>query len=359
MGSGRIQKLLIIFSISTLSASVFAGERLHEYESNKSDLNASELETRDIMSKLYEINARMYNMSKTRDKTNNKLIDVQSRADNLARSQAELETLIESQRGGLSRRLRALYKTGQNQLMRLIFSTTSSQELHQNLKYMRVITEQDYKLIKGHQINLAKLKQTKQKLNLEVKKLIAVRSLLKQQEADLESEQATKTALLKGIENRKSKVISNLNQIRSSLSEDELSMLNISFFENRGKLPNPVTSAKVTKGFGVIEHPVYGYRLSHKGLLFEGKGDIRSVFDGRVAFVGEIGGYGGVLILDHGDHYYSVYSNIKNLNLSIGQLIKKSEKISDLIGTFYFEIRHFSDAIDPKNWLEGGDKNET
>jgi septal ring factor EnvC (AmiA/AmiB activator) len=341
----------IVFSFSS-SFESYANEVVDDIVATKSDISANEEAARAMMSKLYTINTRMKTMSRSRDKANNKLIDVENRAQNLARDQAQLEGIIQSQRMALSKRLRTLYKVGENQLMRLVFSATSSQDLYQNMKYMRLMTEQDYKLIKKHQMNLTKLRDTKTRLQLEVKKLVSVRNLLHRQEVALEKEQESKARVLSHLNQKRQEKISDLKAMRKKLTEESLGLLDFSFSENKGKLNHPVGVEHKTRGFGLVEHPEYAYRLSHKGIMYEGAGYVRSIFQGKIAFVGSILGFGNTLIIDHGDHYYSVYANLGQTQFKKGDSITGNQVISSFSDRVYFEIRHFSDAIDPKYWLK-------
>ena len=85
---------------------------------------------------------------------------------------------------------------------------------------------------------------------------------------------------------------------------------------------------------------------------------VRSVYSGNAIFAGEIPGYGNSVIVDHGDHYYSVYSHLHSIDIEQGlqieanQVIGKSGSSGSEYGDgLYFEIRHFSEPADPKNWL--------
>jgi murein hydrolase activator len=83
---------------------------------------------------------------------------------------------------------------------------------------------------------------------------------------------------------------------------------------------------------------------------------VRAVFAGRVAFADRYGPYGRIVILDHGDHYYTVSGNLDEIDVKIGQDIGGGERIGtvgdDGRGSMlYFEVRHGSHAIAPDAWL--------
>ncbi len=83
---------------------------------------------------------------------------------------------------------------------------------------------------------------------------------------------------------------------------------------------------------------------------------VRAVFAGKVAFADRYGAYGRIVILDHGEHYYSVSGNLGSIDVKIGDTLAPGERIgtvgdSDSGSMLYFEIRHGSQTIAPGPWL--------
>jgi murein DD-endopeptidase MepM/ murein hydrolase activator NlpD len=83
---------------------------------------------------------------------------------------------------------------------------------------------------------------------------------------------------------------------------------------------------------------------------------VRAVFGGRVAFADRYGPYGRLVILDHGDHYYSVSGNLAAMDVKVGDEVSAGERIG-AVGDegrgamLYFEIRHGTETIPPSPWL--------
>ncbi len=83
---------------------------------------------------------------------------------------------------------------------------------------------------------------------------------------------------------------------------------------------------------------------------------VRAAFAGRVSFADRFGAYGRIVILDHGDHYYTVSGNLDEMDVKIGQDLAAGERIGtvgdDGRGSMlYFEVRHGSAAVPPGPWL--------
>ncbi len=83
---------------------------------------------------------------------------------------------------------------------------------------------------------------------------------------------------------------------------------------------------------------------------------VRAVFAGRIAFADRFGPYGRIVIVDHGDHYYTVSGDLDEVDVKIGQDIDAGERIGTVGddgqgAMLYFEVRHGSRTIAPGPWL--------
>ena len=83
---------------------------------------------------------------------------------------------------------------------------------------------------------------------------------------------------------------------------------------------------------------------------------VRNARKGKVIFDGKMPGYGNMIILDHGQRYYTLYSHITNTDLGIGDVLNTGDLIGECESNsnganFYFEIRKDGKPIDPKLYI--------
>lgn len=84
---------------------------------------------------------------------------------------------------------------------------------------------------------------------------------------------------------------------------------------------------------------------------------VRAVFAGRVAFSDEYANFGRVVILDHGDHYFTVSANLGTIEVKIGDDLAAGNRLGTVAGAgpdrgvLYFEVRHGADTLDPAPWF--------
>jgi murein DD-endopeptidase MepM/ murein hydrolase activator NlpD len=83
---------------------------------------------------------------------------------------------------------------------------------------------------------------------------------------------------------------------------------------------------------------------------------VRAIFGGRVAFADRYGAYGRIVIIDHGEHYYSVSGNLASIDVRLGDQIAAGERVGTVGDEgqgpmLYLEIRHGAETIPPGPWL--------
>jgi len=84
---------------------------------------------------------------------------------------------------------------------------------------------------------------------------------------------------------------------------------------------------------------------------------VSAVQAGKVIFVGPFRSYGTVMIIDHGQAFFSIYGQLGVTLKAKGDLVSPREAIaaagdSEDGGAVYLEFRQSGDALDPSAWLE-------
>jgi septal ring factor EnvC (AmiA/AmiB activator) len=347
-----------------------AVESLQEkIQESRKGLVEAEAQKRRILGSLYIINKRMRKISSDKGQLTNQLFQVQDNVKAIAKVIAGLEVQIEKQRGHLKRRLRALYKLSGRGYVGMLFSSGSSLELDETLRFLKIVTESDYHLIRSFQQNVVTYKVQKHRLRGQIDKLVVLEKNIKKQEGLLASEHRAKSKIASELDQTK---VANLNRIKtlrtkgeklagdlsSSMSLSDL--LKPSIYEQRGQLTSPVLG-EIVQNFGLVTDERYKIRLSHKGWRYATSkaATVTAIFEGTVLFSDLVDGYGETVIVDHGDHYYSLYALIARPRVKTGDSVKRGQALAEAgppnkrFGDgIYFEIRHFSEPENPGNWIK-------
>lgn len=130
------------------------------------------------------------------------------------------------------------------------------------------------------------------------------------------------------------------------------------FADRKGALPWPV-QGKVIQSFG-SRHDGAGNKS--RGVMIDAAhGDsVRAIAPGRVVFAEWLRGFGLLLIVDHGDRYFSLYGHNETLLKDVGDLVEENHEIATVGASggmttsgLYFEIRHQAKPVNPAQWCAG------
>jgi septal ring factor EnvC (AmiA/AmiB activator) len=128
----------------------------------------------------------------------------------------------------------------------------------------------------------------------------------------------------------------------------------------RGRLDWPVKGA-VSAPFGKFTHPEFAAEIIRKGIDIEAtRGEpIKAVERGRVVYAGHFSGYGNMVIVDHGERYYTIYGHLADMLKKNGDEVGRGEALgrvgaSESMGgaKIYFEMRKDGRSVDPLTWLK-------
>jgi septal ring factor EnvC (AmiA/AmiB activator) len=117
---------------------------------------------------------------------------------------------------------------------------------------------------------------------------------------------------------------------------------------------------ELLSGFGKTRHREFAAEVFRNGIDIRASlgQDIKAVEKGTVAFADRFAGYGKMIIVDHGERYYTVYAHLSEILKKNGDSVKRGETLglagdSDSLAgaTLYFELRRRS-FVDPLPWFK-------
>jgi murein hydrolase activator len=128
----------------------------------------------------------------------------------------------------------------------------------------------------------------------------------------------------------------------------------------RGRLEWPV-HGRITAPFGKYRHPVFAAEIVRKGIDIDAPlgEEIKAVEKGRVVYADRFSGYGNMVIVDHGERYYTIYGHLSEMLKKTGDEVRRGEVLGragdsdSLAGSkLYFEIRKDGHSLDPVPWFK-------
>jgi septal ring factor EnvC (AmiA/AmiB activator) len=128
----------------------------------------------------------------------------------------------------------------------------------------------------------------------------------------------------------------------------------------RGRLDWPVKGA-ISAPFGKFKHPQFAAEIVRNGIDIEAStGEpVRAIERGRVVYADRFSGYGKMVIVDHGERYFTIYGHLSEILKKSGDEVRRGEvlgRVGDsdsLAGSkLYFELRKDGHSVDPQPWLK-------
>ncbi len=151
----------------------------------------------------------------------------------------------------------------------------------------------------------------------------------------------------------------------SVMSQEELAQRMMEYFQDQQTVLASTPSiwpvkGWITSGFGSRKSPFTGKRTMHSGLDIATKSGtpIIAPAAGIVSFSGKKGGFGNVLVIDHGNGYTTFYGHCKKLYKKVGDKVKRGDKIAEVGNTgrstgshLHYEVRVNGVATNPSKFI--------
>ncbi len=382
------RKILISFLATLLMAPSFAcpatpsrdleGIR-KKIESERKGLSQLQIKEGSVLESLDKIQSELDKRTKELKLANTRLSSV---ASELALKEAEAQSLtrsIAARQPILAKRAAALYRwqKGGSPLMVLNGDVSLSQFL-QRRKYLATAVAFDQTLLtklqeeSAHQEILRdELARKKEELNEQKQVLnVAKEGVRREAEkkkvllASLRREKTTRLRVLKEMEAAAQRLEKMMEEIsrRAMIKPRETPSPRspgVGLDALRGKLDWPA-QGQVTAPFGKHQHPEFAAEIVRKGIDIDAAlGEvIKAVEKGTVVYADRFSGYGKMVIVDHGERYYTIYGHLSEILKKTGDDVRRGEVLGragdsdSLAGAkLYFEMRKDGRSVDPVPWF--------
>ncbi|MBU6258652.1 MAG: M23 family metallopeptidase [Burkholderiales bacterium] len=126
--------------------------------------------------------------------------------------------------------------------------------------------------------------------------------------------------------------------------------------KRRAFLASPVAFSRITSGFAMRFHPIFGKWKKHNGVDYAAPigTPVHAVGDGVVAFAGRQNGYGNVVMIQHSNGRETVYAHLSRIDVRRGQKVQQGLRIGAVGMTgwatgphLHFELRIHGVYTDP------------
>ncbi len=291
---------------------------------------------------------------------------------------------LNDRRDRLARRLRNLYKRGPARDLEFLLSPSSFAQLLARWDFLVMVAEQDRVLMEDvrsrkQQVevtqdrledNLTQVQRTAKRTNAENSRLATLRqtraSSVKQIKTQREAYEEAAAELERTARAIQS-LLARLERQRREETDKAKAQGRVpqpytgNFAQGQGRLPWPLRGSVVGR-FGPETHPKWGTTTLNNGIDIEAPigTPVRAVAKGRVDYTSEdFSMYGKIIVVNHGDGYYTLYGHLSDIlasqgqEVASGQTIARSGDTGSLKGPIlHFEVRKGAGSLNPQSWLE-------
>jgi septal ring factor EnvC (AmiA/AmiB activator) len=342
-------------------------------------------ETRELARKLKGRETQALGQLRRTDRelalTRNRLRSLTRRRQNLGQqlelTRTDLQHSIQSLSGARARlrlRLRSLYKFGPAREMEILLSRQSFAQLLARWDFLQMVAEQDRQLmeeVRGRkeevealedrlQGHLSQIERTTRQTTGQNERLARLRTQRQTQVSSIQTQrQAYEEAAAELEQTARSlqRLLVQLEQKRKAAPQPYSG----SFARGEGSLDWPVRGRLVGR-FGPETHPRFGTTINNNGVDIAAQlgTPVRAVAKGRVEFTNDdYASYGPIVILNHGDGFFTLYAHLSEILVSTGQEVTAGQIVGRVGDTgslkgpiLHFEVRKGGTALNPEDWLQ-------
>lgn len=327
----------------------------------------------EIVEGLNEID---YALNRARLKAQSLSGEIRRMEEKIGRLQKDKEALAKDMarnRDYAEKRLRALYKMHMIGRMDVAGMPSSVFDFFLRQNSMKSIVEFDFQVIDRQHRDLAGVEKLEEEMRKEIQSRTLLEAELNDQIRINHSETQKKELILKEIRQKKKLSLAAVESLKLAAIQLDSRMEALrpaevkkpggsSFSDHQGRLMIPV-EGEIISEFGSSTSGDYKAFTFQKGIDIKAdRGEpVKSVFKGEVMFAQWLKGYGNVLIINHGDNYYTLYAHVEEMfkqegeNVETGDVIATAGDTGSIKGLcLHFEVRHHGKPVDPMKWLRKG-----
>ena len=147
----------------------------------------------------------------------------------------------------------------------------------------------------------------------------------------------------------------------SETPDTENETISEAFKKMKGDFTLPLNNPIIISSYGEHTHPnLDNVKIKNDGVDITSHSDtlVKAIYRGKISTIISIPGYNQSILIKHGD-YFSVYSNVKNIKVSVNDHIVKGQTLATVANSkqksfpvLNFQIWHLTEKQNPMNWVK-------
>ncbi len=317
--------------------------------------------------KLYKNQRKLENASNDLQASKNQYNTIEAQLNDLERQLSNATNEFTSIDKQLKNRIRQVFKSQRTGMFELILSAKDINALLDVIYFEHLIIKNDYNRMVTVKNKAQKIAQMKKDVESKKKYLAQSIKNINSQQRDIQRAIAQNQNMINKLktdrryyertERELARQSENLQTMISKKPQDtSVQVASTGFLKPIG--------GRITSPFGWRTHPIFNSRTFHSGVDIGGPnyGNILASNSGKVIYSGWYGGYGKVVIIDHGtingNPMTTLYAHMSTIKVKQGDYVKKGQVVG-LEGTTgystgphcHFEVRINGKPNNPLNYI--------
>ena len=319
---------------------------------------------------------KLYNNQKKLETTERNLntskVQYENAKNELERLRSELNRQISEYneyQSGSSKRIVQIYKSKRSGYIEFLFSSGDINDFLDRIYYENLVMNIDKKTMANAKAKAATIRGLKQKMEQQKEYLASsIKTMDRQQKTIQNAIDKNKQMIYKlehdtaTWERSERELAKQSAQLEKFISLTAKNNKSTTVTAPTGGFIRPV-SGPVTSPYGTRVHPIFKRVITHTGvdLGMPMGSPVKASNSGKVIFVGWYGGYGKVVIIDHGKIHgvpvSTLYAHLSSYRVSNGASVTKGQIIGNVGSTGYstgphlhFEVRENGRHVNPSKY---------
>lgn len=257
-----------------------------------------------------------------------------------------------------------MYKNNTLGYLEIIFSAKDLRDLLTRVDMVKKIIDHDVELLKY----MKEQKEIIQEKKLDLEEKHAEAQVMKKKisikKEELEVATRSKQRLMSSLEQDKQESLRQLKELNklSEEIEEDIKKKQLAMEYAGGEMSWPAPGYyHISSSYGWRTHPIWKDRRMHNGMDIKTPTGAKIVAanSGKVQHSGSLGGYGNVVIIDHGGKVTTLYAHNSKLLVKEGQWVERGQTIAKAGSTghstgphLHFEVRENGKHVNPYPWVK-------
>lgn len=371
LATGLLLSTSIFASVNTNATDLNLQEQqtvlMHKIEESQNILNQKKQEEKSALLELRALNNTISKTSNNLKSTENKLSSLEKEVLNLEKELKEYNQQISANTQALEKHLRIIYEQGDVHFLEVLLDSTSITDFLTRWDLLNNLADNNKELIKANEekLNLVKIKQ---QLALQKQQSLAeLKNEQNQKKKELSVASSRQQTVYNSLKSERAKAEADFNELEAQSRQiaDEIRRQtggDSGAYLGSGKLTWPTPGyTRITSEYGMRFHPILKRNKLHTGMdIGAPKGTtIVAAESGTVMEVGNRGGYGLIVMINHGGNLVTLYAHASATLVKAGQQVKKGQAIAKVGSTgwstgphLHFEVRKKGNPVNPKPYLK-------